>query len=261
MPSQDASALLFLKDNGQPTGYTSITDSLGQGSSGWERAGTPYVYVPLVQDASYNRSSVIYVTNTGTKDTTVSVTFYNPVGTSYSGGSFVLSPHLRHTINVGTYTPNNNVYSARLTSSNNQPLAAVVLERDDYPLNNRPGMYNAFSSSSYSLLGPMVKKNFYSHTTGIALQNVSTTTATFTATYYDMNGQQVGSPVTGSIPANSPYVLYNPSQIPDNFLGTVKISSTAPLVGQMTEADVSGGSVQMYNLVFGGSTQVHLPLQ
>ena len=57
-----------------------------------------------------------------------------------------------------------------------------------------------------------------------------------------MNGNQQGQTVVDTISSNSPYVLYNPAQIPDGFLGSIRITSTngKPLVGQMSEARTTG---------------------
>ncbi len=266
VPNRDSSVLAITKRNGQPAGYSGITAANGLGSAGWERGGTT-LYIPLVKDNWNNRSTEIYVTNLGTRDTHIQVTYYDQTGTPYSGQSdLVVHPFLRSSLNPKAYLPSNGYYSAKISNSPgyNQPLAAVVLESgrnsvaDDWP-----AAYNAFSSGNTTLYAPLVKKNYSNSTTGITLQNTSSSSANFEARYYDMNGNHQGQTVVGTISPNSPYVLYNPTQIPDGFLGSIRITSTngKPLVGQMSEARTTGTIIQlMSNLALAGTATVYLPL-
>src|SRR5690606_233953 len=102
------------------------------------------------------------------------------------------------------------IYSAVIINSTNQPLAAVVLEGDGGAINTLPAAYNAFSGANTTLFAPLVKKNYGGSTTGITLQNTSSSAANFEARYYDMNGNQQGQTVVGTVSPFSPYVLYNP---------------------------------------------------
>ena len=264
VPSQDSSVLGLLKRNGQPAGYTSIISPNVSNSlniQGWEQAGGT-LYAPLIKKNWVTRYSEIYVTNVGTSSTTLYVTYYNQAGTGYDGGSYTLAPNTRKIVRPGSNI-SDGLYSAILTNSQDQPLAAVILEGNGSSIGDWPAMYNAFSSGGTTLYGPLIKKNYNGSTTGITLQNVHPAggSASFVAYYYDMSGVLKGS-VSGSIPYLAPYVLYNPTAIPDGFLGSVRIVSTnsKELVGQMSEGNGNGDWKLMSNLALGGSATVYLPL-
>lgn len=267
VPNLDSSVVVVAKYGGQPAGYsgiaaTNVKDGVID-SPAWEQADRT-LYVPLVKEGYVNRWSEIYVTNAGTRATTISITYY-PLsgGAGYSGGNYLLQPNIQRLFSPGSGVPDG-VYSAIVTNSENQPLAAVVLEGEGSGANNWPAMYNAFSSGGTTLLGPLIKKNYVGNTTGITLMNIGSSTANFEAKYYDMSGNKQGNTVSASIPANAPYVLYNPSEIPDGFLGSVRITSSQPLVGQMSEGNGSGGLRLMSNLFpappVGSATIIHLPI-
>jgi hypothetical protein len=266
VPSEDSSvAVMITKNNGtQPAGYTSISAAGGIGTSGWEKAG-PTVYAPLVKKNWSGRWSRIYVSNVGILPTTVTVTYFDVSGNPYAGGSATLDPNGRT-----DFTPGSGVgdgyYSAIITSSNNQPVAAVVLEgngsptQPDWPV-DWPAAYNGFSDGATILYGPLIKKNYAGNTTGITIQNTDFTgDASITVEYYNMVGVPVGT-VTDTVKKGASRVIYNPTQIDDGFLGSVRVISTngKKIVGQMSEAD-SGSLRLMSNLTFSGTTKIHIPI-
>jgi murein DD-endopeptidase MepM/ murein hydrolase activator NlpD len=261
VPSQDSSVLLVTSRNGQPAGYTGVvaTNSNVTPLTGWERAGRT-LHVPLVKKNWVGRWSKIYVTNVGTRTTRVFVTYYSN-GTGYGGGYLDIEPNTRSVFSPPTGLADG-FYSAVIVNSLNETLAAIVLEGEGSGISSLPAIYNAFNGGNTVLYAPLIKKYYAGNTTGITLQNISDSSANFTATYYDMSGNQQGQTVNDSILAFSPYVLYNPTQIPDGFWGSVRITSTngKPLVGQMSEGNGSGGLRLMSNLALGGSTTIHLPL-
>lgn len=261
VPSQDAFTLVMASYNGSPAAYSGIVAFNGVGSTGWERAGSA-LYVPLFKVDWAGRWSKIYLSSTETAETGTSYTytFFDQNGTVISGGTGTIPPYRRKIISSGELS--SRIYSVKITSPNGQPIAAVVMEGEgtsSTPYTN-PAMYNAFSSGSTVLYAPLIKKNYLGNTTGITLQNVGQANANFTATYYNMSGNPVGDVVEGTIPPNSPYVVYNPMEIPDGFLGSVRISSNQPLVGQMSEGNGSGGLRLMSNLASSGTKNLYLPL-
>lgn len=268
VPNRDSSvAVVILKGGRQPAGYSGVTATNVRNdlvvSPGWERAGAT-LYVPLVKDNYYDRTSTIYITNVGLEETQIDVEYRNTAGQLYPGARVTLQPNVRTMLHPQTYIPDG-VYSARIVNSPgfNQPLAAVVLEQ------GRPGSssdwpvaYNAFSSGNTILYAPLVKNNYVGHTTGITLQNITDSATTFEARYYDMEGNQQGPTVVGVISSYSPYVLYNPDGIPTDFYGSVRINSrdSKALVGQVSENNGSGGRRLMSNLATGGAKTIHLSL-
>jgi len=266
VPSKDTSTLVMANYDGQPTAYSGVTAFNGVGSAGWERAGTK-LFIPLFKKNWVGRSSRIYVTNTGMVETDISVLFYDEDGNFVYDSSTTILPYRRRIVSPpdDDEEMSDGVYSAVITSNSSgslpaQPIAAMVLEGEGEVSYTNPAMYNAFSSGSTVLFAPLIKKNYLGNTTGITLQNISQSNANFTATYYDMSANPVGSAIQGTIPPNSPYVLYNPAEIPDGFLGSVRISSNQLLVGQMSEGNGSGGLRLMSNLALSGTKTIYLPL-
>ena len=259
VPSQDSSVFELVTYTGQPAGTTSITASTGRGSLGWERAGMT-LYVPLVKDRWYDRQTEIYVTNVGTKTTQIQVDYYNTIGQIYSAGYRYVTPNLQLALNSETYLPNGAVYSAVITSFD-QPIAAVALEQDSLWPNDAPALYNAYSDGSTTLYAPLVKKNYGNNTSGITLQNVTGSPVNFQARYYNMAGTVEVGMKSGTIPAFAPHVLYNPDSVPDGFVGSVRVTSSGKIVGEVSEEHKYGRDPRLiYNMPLQGSTNIYLPL-
>ncbi|MCI0576985.1 MAG: hypothetical protein L0331_12340, partial [Chloroflexi bacterium] len=256
--TQDISVITELFYGTAPAAYNGLTLPNGMGSAGWEKAGST-LYTPLVKYNHYGRWSKIFVVNAGSQSTTLSVTFYDQAGNTYNGGSF---PNFTPNKQIALTPPSNTtLYAAVLSSNNNQPLAAMVLEGDTISATSKPGAYNAVSTGSYVLYAPKVKKNYFEHTTGITLQNLSGTTANVTATYCDTTGYcDPAYTFNVQIPAHAPYPIVNPSAIGDGFLGSAKFTSDQPIVGQMTESNITfmGDRRMMDNLLLSGSNTIFL---
>lgn len=261
VPSKDASTLVLASYDGHPAAYSGVTAFNGVGSSGWERAGS-VLYLPLFKVDWAGRWSRIYLSSTEAKETPFTVSFFDQNGNEYPGGNDTIEPYRRKVITSSGL--NSGIYSVKITSTEGRPITAVVLEgggTSSTPFTD-PALYNAFSNGSKNLYAPLVKQEYAGNTTGITLQNVSSTTANFEARYYNMDGTQVGNTISGGIAPYAPYVLYNPSGIPLGFLGSVHIKSTNDklLVGQMSEGNGSGGLRLMSNLALSGTKTIYLPL-
>lgn len=245
----------------EPAGYSGITAELGVGTKGWEIAGTT-IYLPLVKNQYLNRTSEIYVTNVGTDNVSFTVTYYDTAGNSYGGGTHSLAFDATKSIRILNSAPQNAFYSARIVSLNGQPLAVAVLEGDGNPPSSRPAIYNGFSAGHTTLYAPIVKKEYPNmgtpseSTTGITVQNITASTATVTAYYYNDDGGLVAT-INFQVPPYSPYVLYNPPDelVPTDFLGSVRLDSNRNIVGQMSESNitVNGGRRMMSSLALGNA--------
>lgn len=250
-----------------PAGYSGITAELGVGTRGWEKTGTT-IYVPLVKNKFNSRSSEIYITNVGTDTAEFTVTYYAQNGTSYNGGNHLWQLDQTGFLTANGRAPEGTYYSARIVSTNGQPLAVVVLEGDGYPPASRPAMYNGFSAGHTTLYAPVIKNEFPNtgtpseSTSGITVQNTTGSTATVTAQYYNDAGGLVETVSNIVIPPYSPYVLYpdpgNPAapSLPLNFSGSARISSDRNIVGQVSESNghIGGGRRMMSNLALGDAT-------
>lgn len=262
VPSLDAATLELLRFNGQPAGTTGISAFNGRGAAGWERAGAT-LYVPLVKVGWYGRQTQVYVTNTGSQSAAISFRFYDANGPA-SGWVTVtvpVPPNERLELSPWDHV-SSGVYSAVIKNdATNQPLAAVALEQDSASLHGAPAPYNAYSEGHTTLYAPLVKKKYGHNTSGITLQNTTNSAVTFQAVYYKMNGAEVVGQVTGTIQPFAPHVLYNPSSIPGNHVGSVRITSSGKIVGEVSEEhELVRDPRLIYNLSLQGSTNIYLPL-
>lgn len=181
VPSLDAAALELLRFHDQPAGTTSISAFNGRGAVGWERAGAT-LYVPLVKVGWYGRRTEVFVTNTGSQSAAISFRFYNANGPASGWVTATVPPNERFELSPWNHQLSSGVYSAVIKNdATNQPLAAVALEQNSTSPYGAPALYNAYSSGNTTLYAPLIKKNYGSNTSGITLQNVTSSVANFEA--------------------------------------------------------------------------------
>ncbi len=260
-PNQDAAALELLRFHDQPAGTTSISAFNGRGAWGWERAGAT-LYVPLVKVGWYGRRTEVFVTNTGSQSAAISFRFYNANGPASGWVTATVPPNERFELSPWNHQLSSGVYSAVIKNdATNQPLTAVALEQNSASPYGAPALYNAYSEGHTTLYAPLVKKKYGHNTSGITLQNTTNSAVTFQAVYYKMNGAEIVGQVTGTIQPFTPRVLYNPSSIPDNYVGSVRITSDGKIVGEVSEEhELVRDPRLIYNLSLQGSTNIYLPL-
>ena len=264
VPSLDAAALELLRFHDQPAGTTSISAFNGRGAWGWERAGAT-LYVPLVKVGWYDRRTEVFVINTGSQSAAISFRFYDADGDPHPASGWVTAtvpPNERFKLSPWNHQLSSGVYSAVIKNdATNQPLAAVALEQDSASPYGAPALYNAYSEGHTTLYAPLVKKKYGHNTSGITLQNTTNSAVTFQAVYYKMNGAEAVGQVTGTIQPFAPRVLYNPSSIPDNHVGSVRITSSGKIVGEVSEEhELVQDPRLIYNLSLQDSTNIYLPL-
>jgi hypothetical protein len=180
--SQDISVVAqveYCPSTCEPAGYNALTPSTGVGTAGWEKVGTT-IFVPLVKNQYYGRSSQLSIANVGTDVADFSISYYASNGNVYTGGTWLdQEVNGAITTRVADWVPGGGYYSAKIHSTNAQPLAVVVREGEGNPPLARPAIYNGLSSSSYTLYAPMVKKEYpytggpSQSTTGITIQNAT----------------------------------------------------------------------------------------
>jgi hypothetical protein len=209
------------------------------GSLGWERVGST-VYVPLIKNARYGRSSKLFIMNAGPQSTVASVQFYNSdTGDSMGNPSTsLLNVNASVPVNAGNCTGTTNRCSAKITSSSGLSLAVIVREQDDVSTNNRV-TYSGFSSGATQNFAPIVKRNRYGRTTGLVIENVGTGTAStdISVKCYDLTGGSY--PNCGSytgLASKATFVL-TPLNVPDNFVGSAFVTSNGqPIVTAIYES-------------------------
>jgi hypothetical protein len=246
------------------------------GMQGWEQLGT-ILYAPQFKNNRYGRSSHIFVANAGSVATNVAVQFYDSSGGTVGNASLNNLPPQGSGVIGPTSCPS--LCSAKISSSNDQPLAVVVREQTDGTTYDRT-TYNAFSAGATSSFVPLLKKEVYGRTTGLAIQNLGAVQTHVSVTCYDINTgqayscgeQDVNSKATAVLVMNGPAG----SNLPSGFRGSAVINSTgvagnpaqpiAALISEsgtpykmMTNAPLSGSNVahvpELYgNIVLNGQT-------
>jgi murein DD-endopeptidase MepM/ murein hydrolase activator NlpD len=261
VPSLDAAVLELQRFNGQPAGTTGISAFNGRGAAGWERAGAT-LYVPLVKDDWYGRRTQVFVTNTGSQSAAISFQFYDANGPVSGWITATVPPNERFELSPSNHQLSQGVYSAVIKNDvTNQPLAAVALEQNIASPFGAPALYNAYSEGHTILYAPLVKKKYGSNTSGITLQNTTNSLVNFQAHYFNMKGDEEVGTVPGTIQPFAPHVLYNPTPVPENHIGSVRITADGKIVGEVSEEHELGRDPRLiYNLSLQGSTNIYLPL-
>jgi hypothetical protein len=93
------------------------------------------------------------------------------------------------------------------------------------------------------------------------LQNTTNSLVNFQAHYFNMKGDEEVGTVPGTIQPFAPHVLYNPTPVPENHIGSVRITADGKIVGEVSEEHELGRDPRLiYNLSLQGSTNIYLPL-
>jgi len=183
----------------------SLIDSYG-GFSG----GATALSLPLLQKANFGIDSWIAVQNAGTADATISIAYTKGL----SGSAGTIAPETA-TIKPGasaSFFQKNKadlvdtanptfIGSAKVTSTNGQPIVAVVNQetQDGKQLLS----YGGFTSSgSTTVAAPLVVANNFGQFTGIQIQNVGTGAADVTITYSPNTA--TNTPTGGSLCVGTP---------------------------------------------------------
>jgi len=150
------------------------------------------LYLPLYHNNNYGWYSDFRIVNAGTAATDLTVTL---ISSSTCSRTFTaIQPNGSVTV-----TPNwcgTGAGGAKVTSSNGQPLAAVVNQWKDYTGDAVPDSYMAYEGfpTPVDLLPlPLLMRNNYNYNSGIALQDASGTSNTGTVNYYYHSGANNGA--------------------------------------------------------------------
>jgi hypothetical protein len=257
--SQDVAVVVENEANShtERTNYTGILPDGSSGSPGWEQTGST-LYAPVIKRQRYGRSSTIHVANAGSQATTVYVYYYNDGGTARWGGSYALGPNGTVTLSPGGggsggCNASNTICSARLYSSNGQPLAGVVREYNDAD-GRAVTTHNLFNAGATWIYFPLVKYERYDMSTGLRIQNVGTAGATVTVNYYQKDGtwKCVRPQYT---PRYAARTFYDSSCPGSDFAGNAVASASQPLVGMANEVSITGPQRKKGYSSFQGGSQ------
>jgi len=263
--SEDVTVVAREERNNELNEYNGILAS--GGSPGWEQVGST-LYAPFIKNHRTGRSSSLFVANVGLTATDANVQFYDILSGVPAGFTTIpLAINSSALVGPDSCSSASNRCSAKITSSNGQPLAIVIRERDDATTEYR-ATSNAFSAGGTSNFAPLVKKNFGTplQTTGLVIQNIGTQPTDVSAACYSTSGTYYACGTYNGLPPNAT-VIFGVTTLPDGFLGSAVVSSSGqqPIVTliyetggsfqQVTNAPLSGSTVAYASELYGSRTQ------
>jgi hypothetical protein len=212
--------------------------------------GAPMVAAPLIFKESRGWSTILAAQNLGSIPTTVQVTYAGPSGTTSSESAVVAPLATAHFSQAGNpQLPADFSGSARVQSTNGQPLAAVVKQLS---IEGAAMSYPSVSSGTERLSAPLVFKQYQGWDTGIQLFNLSAVGGTVVIRYPGAATIVESIPIAplGSVTVYQPANL----QLPAGFMGSASIqgppgSQLAGIVNQVK----TGGKTAMNHVIGSGA--------
>lgn len=242
------------------TNYAGISP-VGQGvNPDWGQVGTT-IYAPQIKYNRYGYTTDLYIMNVGSGNTNATISYYNNSGTPAPVGTLPCN-NLAINAQCVVTLPNagwGDMLDAKITAS--QPLAVVAVERNHDGSNTRVSSYNALASGASAIFAPVIKRQRYNYSTGIRIQNISTSQANITLTYYDSSTTNTHPSNPPPIPANGSITLWEDTALPTNFIGTARITSAGgqALVAQITEEGLGTAPKMGSSAAKQGSLTVYAP--
>jgi hypothetical protein len=240
-----------------------------------EDIGSP-LYIPWVVCEYYGFNSMFAVQNAGGAPTNITVEFYQ------SGSSSVFRSYPFNNVQPGgavfldmTQDPynadlksatGNGFFGAVKTFSSDGTLLAAVLN-DTNPAGSFLRSYNAVKDTwaALKLYGPQVTANYYGFSSGITLQNPSSSSATATIKYYATGATTPTTTQNVTVAGNSALPIYVPN-VPGmvtNFNGSavIEVTNGVSIMGIVNHDHAPPGPAASYNLIpdTKASTQVFMP--
>lgn len=196
--------------------------------------GATTMYAPVIMADFYGYNTALVIQNMDTTDAQVTVTY-----TSGHTENHTIPPGAP----VSLYNPatptlaKNNLYSAKVESTNGKKIVALVNESNVY---NRAASYSGFAQGSTTVVTPILMKRYFKYNTSITCQNVGTNPTTMTLTYSGI----ATSSVSPSIAAGGTHLFYQPGEaaITDGWIGSGTIIADAgePIVCVVNEDQNEG---------------------
>jgi hypothetical protein len=224
-------------------------------------------YAPVIKHNRFNQFTGLQIQNTDAASIDVTVTYKPTAGCT--GGPYVdtrtvavgTSQTIVHNAAANTNLPANCTASATIEGTGD--FVAIVNEQE-MPNTSKVGTtYSAMAdgAATTEISIPLYKDNRFGALTGLQIQNVGASAATFTATFSCVGGATftaVSDPAkTGTIAAGGAFLFYTPSNdnlftnanpfSSDNVNCAVSISSDQPVVAIANEAPTVAGNLDNNN--------------
>ena len=177
------------------------------------------------------------IVNPNSTPVTVNVSYYDLSGTRFTAAPFVVVGHGVQGVFQGGASGNGipagglpaNFVGAAVITSSGGGVNMVVNEFKQVTSGSKSGVYAAASGGSGNLGLPVIARNGFGYTTGTTVFNASNISATFTLTYYNLNGTALTTPAPRSITVGgyASMGVYQGDDLPGDFYGTAVLTQTS----------------------------------
>ncbi len=196
------------------------------------------LYAPAIFNNAYGGFFTgANIVNPASTPVTVSISYYDLGGTRFAATPFVLVGRGVQQVFQGSGTGNGipagglpaNFVGAAVITSTGGGVNMVVNEVKPVLSGSQSGVYAAASSGSSNLGLPVIAKNGFGYTTGTTVFNASPISATFTLTYYKLDGTALTTPAPHiiTVAAHASVGVYQGDDLLSDFYGTAVLVQTS----------------------------------
>ena len=215
------------------------------------------LYAPAVFNNAYGGFFTgANIVNPNSTPVTVSISYYDLGGTRFTATPFVLVGRGVQQVFQGGGSGNGipagglpaNFVGAAVITSTGGGVNTVVNEFKQVATGSQSGVYAAASGGSGNLGLPVIAKNGFGYTTGTTIFNASNISATFTLTYYNVNGTALTTPAPRSITvaAYASVGVYQGDDLGSDFYGTAVLTQTSGGSTLIDTTNAINGSVGLF---------------
>ena len=214
--------------------------------------GQPFINTTLYAPAIFNQAFGSYVTGISLVNPyaaliTSTITYYDNLGKAYPTDPFTLPAFGATTIynggSGGVGLPVNGLpvgfYGSAIVKVQGQGAVMAVNEVGSATADGQSvsGAYAATTSGKNNIDLPVVSNGGFGFTTGLTIQNISSSAISCTMQYYRVDGNVQGTALTYNIPANASQVIYQgAADLPPGFYGTAVITQNTGSSGSLIVA-------------------------
>ena len=218
------------------------------GQPGYELSGDPlpesaHVYLPIAARNGLN--TTLFIQNTVGDAATIVVTFYDMDGVIVHTVGDTILPHGSLTYELATIPELPGGFEGSAVVASDQPILAVANVRAlgaDSLLS-----YNGILTGATEVVLPIIVRDYYDWNTDFWVQNVGSTSANVTMTYYPSTGNS--HVATDSIPPGASHI-YRQEEIPElgtSFIGWVLVEADEPVAVVVEQWLSTDANASAYN--------------
>lgn len=273
--SSDQPIAAIANEQTAPTGLSYMNSTPPFGSYSGQGEGATSVILPEIMYNWYNYYTQMYIQNAGSTDANVTIAFYPGLGgASGVTENAVIKPYASYMADQKTKAAlgaPSGTFAGRFNGSavvtSNQPVVVIVNELNEPAI--KLFSYNGFGSGATSVVCPSILRGHYGWYTSLSIANPSLVNpANVTVTYQADNAYSLPVGLRGTTvvkdftidPGKSKLRYDGTGAAPTmdttlsdlttftRFFGTVKITSTQPIVAKVNQEN-DGGNAESYNCI------------